>query len=162
MGKVTRAPIPANIGEPSWGGQRGRQLLVLLFVGERPSHRAHAAGWTLADGRLAGKTLHDAVRALGLDPARQAFRNLWRAPEPDPTDAWHQARALAFIRRSLDRRGFCPVLVVGLGRKVCRVLRDAEIPHVELVHPAARGRIRKGRRYAAHVRQRLARHLPEE
>lgn len=115
-----------------------------LFVGERRSPTAIARGWTWRDGRLAAKQLHDALRATGIDPDSDAcaYVNLW-------TDG---GRAMfERLRKKSDGR-----VIVALGSLVADALRAASVPHVALVHPAARGKIRKKARYAEHVRAALA------
>lgn len=112
----------------------------LLFVGERRSPTAIARGWTWRSGRLAAKTLHEALRACGIDPAEVGFCNLW--PDASEVVTPHRRRAL----RGTDR------LVVALGAKVAAELRVLGIPHVAVIHPAARGWIRGRGRYAEHVR----------
>jgi hypothetical protein len=46
--------------------------------------------------------------------------------------------------------------IVALGQKVARKLVELGIDHIAIVHPAARGRIRKRSRYIRHVREALA------
>ena len=46
-----------------------------VFVGEKRSRRAIAMAVSWADGRLAGRTLHEALRAAALDPAEQLYLN---------------------------------------------------------------------------------------
>ena len=41
--------------------------------------------------------------------------------------------------------------IVGMGRLVQRTLERAGVPHLRLVHPAARGAIRARAAYQAHV-----------
>jgi hypothetical protein len=59
---------------------------------------------------------------------------------------------------NLDRAGVSPNksgaggLVIAMGRKVQRELERKGFPHLRIVHPAARGTIRKKERYAAHLR----------
>jgi hypothetical protein len=48
---------------------------------------------------------------------------------------------------------------VALGRRVSSELARRDVDHVALVHPAARGRIRKRERYIAHVQERLSPHV---
>jgi uracil-DNA glycosylase len=115
-----------------------------LFVGEQRSRRAIRLGVRWEDGRLSGKTLHDALRAAGLDPAEQTFVNLFReAPGRHRVDR----AALARIR-VLAATGFP---VVAMGCKVQEALVRAGVRHVPLVHPAARGVIRTKCLYQAHV-----------
>lgn len=108
----------------------------LLFVGEKRSKRAVKIGARIADGRLAGKQLFDALKALGIDPKRCQYTNWWERG----------------TRRAVRaHKG----TVVAMGKKVHRALDKVGIPHVAIVHPAARGPIRLKARYTAHVRQAL-------
>jgi hypothetical protein len=124
-------------------------LMPFLFVGERPSPKAAAIGATWQNGRLSAKNLREAIAAAGYDPAEQEYLNLWCGPEALPNDHLHAAEACRMIRLWLAQ-GF---VVVGMGDLVCRELKRAGIPHLKLVHPAARGAIRKTERYRAHVRE---------
>lgn len=119
----------------------------LLFIGERPSIRARLlrVGWR--DGALAGKQLFDALEACGLSPTRHSFNNLFQMDR----DVVSRTR-LREVRRSL-RGGLRPV---AMGDKVSRALSKLGIAHLKIVHPAARGRIRKKARYARHVRRQLS------
>jgi hypothetical protein len=126
----------------------GLVVTRFLFVGERPSPKAARIGATWHNGRLSAKNLREAIQAAGLDPHEQVYLNLWPFAEPDASDAGYQAVALDSIRLYLAEGR----TVVGMGEIVCRVLRQEGIPHRQLVHPAARGSIRKRERYQAHVR----------
>lgn len=121
-----------------------------LFVGEKPSRRAIEINASWATGQLAAKTLHKALRACGLDPARQRYLNLFGddpdVPEVERPDRVRQIRAMA-------AKG---LLVVALGQKVSDALSRHNIIHIHLIHPAARGPIRKKERYQRHVATELA------
>jgi hypothetical protein len=121
--------------------------MPFLFVGERPSRRAIAIGATWANGHLAAKQLHDALRGLNIDPAAHDYCNLWSLPDAGPQDAADEAAAIQGIWQAIEHGA----TVVGMGAVVCRVLVREDVPHLQLVHPAARGAIRKKERYQAHV-----------
>ncbi len=125
-------------------------LYERAFVGERRSRRACAMEVTWEHGRLAARTLFEALRECSIRPERQVFLNLFREGEGgfevDPA-------ALARVRE-LCRSG---MTVVALGRRVQRELTRAGVRHVPLVHPAARGAIRARERYRAHVAEMLGR-----
>lgn len=123
-----------------------------VFVGERPSRTAARRGWTWEHGRLAGKTLHDALAHIGIDPARQRYVNLFGDECERDAESIEINERILLIRR-LKRRGY---KVVGMGQRVCRKLRKAEVVHLSMRHPAARGRLRRRELYTAHVRQSLA------
>jgi hypothetical protein len=121
------------------------------FVGERRSLKALAMGVTWEDGRLGGKTLHDALRAVGLDPHAQRFLNLYLDDLPGVVDP-----------AALDQIGALLTdgwVIVGLGRIVQGTLTHLGIPHRPMVHPAARGAIRTRARYQRHVARVLGRDL---
>lgn len=122
-----------------------------VFVGEKRSKRAILMGVTWENGRLAAKTLHDALRAVGLDPVDQRFLNLYQDDLPGVLNP----AALDQIR-DLLRKGW---VIVGLGRIVQATLQRFGIPHRPMVHPAARGAIRSRARYQRHVARVLEREL---
>ena len=114
-----------------------------VFVGQCRSERAIRMGVHWEDGRLAGKTLHDALRSAGLDPLEQTYLNLYRDDDPQVIDlaALTQVRALADAG----------AVIVGLGKVVQAALARADLAHLPLVHPAARGTIRARSAYRDHV-----------
>ncbi len=124
----------------------------LVLVGECRSLTAIRRGWRWKDGRLAAKPLFEALAAMGVDPAAQRYVNLWTDPPLVPVITSHRKE---FLRHHL-RQG---AIVVALGNRVSAALTELEIDHVAIVHPAARGRIRKRERYIAHVAERLAGHV---
>lgn len=114
---------------------------AVLFVGERRSPTAIRRGLTWEDGRLCAKTLHEALDALGISSELRLFVNAFTDEgAPDP-------HALRMAQIHVKAGG----LVVGLGQKAQARLAAAEIPHIKLVHPAARGTIRRTETYRAHV-----------
>ncbi len=124
----------------------------LLFVGECRSLTAQRKGWTWKDGRLAAKPLFEALAAMGIDPRQHAYTNLWM--DGVPTDlAFIPPARIARLRATLKVKGN---VIVALGKRVSANLARLGIDHVALVHPAARGRIRKRERYHAHVKERLS------
>lgn len=118
----------------------------ILFVGENRSTTAKQKNWTWKDGRLAAKPLFEALERLSIDPAKQHFVNLYA------DGALGVFRVNPNTVRTLRTT---PHIVVALGQRVARGLTDLGISHVQLVHPAARGRIRKKSRYRAHVKAAL-------
>lgn len=119
--------------------------MTFLFVGERPSPTAVRMGVTWKDGRLAAKQLFDALMASGIDPLAQKFDNVFLTE--------HDTVCLKAVRRI--KRLARTHRVVAMGRKVCAVLVEHGIAHQMIVHPAARGRIRKKERYAQHIQDTL-------
>lgn len=113
-----------------------------LFVGERRSSRAVQIGVFWEDGKLAAKTLFDALRFCGLDPQQQVFINLFRNNG--------KVNRLALTDLQMLQEG---LTIVGMGRKVQTVLEESKIRHLKLIHPAARGKIRKTELYQQHVKE---------
>ncbi len=125
----------------------------MIFIGECRSPTAQRKGWVWKDGRLAAKPLFEALRAMGVDPAAQLFLNLWTDPPLRRTKSWRpqlSADVMTVLRTSA-------LLKVALGARVSTQLTKLCIEHVAIVHPAARGAIRKRKRYLAHVAERLTR-----
>ena len=116
-----------------------------LFVGVCPSETASARGWTWRHGRLAAVPLFDALRCLGIEPLEQRFTNLF-------TPAGEVKRWAPLRIRQWAYEGYT---VVALGQPVSKALAERGIEHIQLIHPAARGKIRKRERYREHVRERL-------
>lgn len=124
-------------------------MMRYVFVGERQSPKAAKYGHTWQNGHAAARTLHDTLSQLGISLESQVFLNLWSTPglrapqEPPSADSLHAVReALA--------SGAC---IVALGSLVAAALVRASVPHRRMVHPAARGLIRKRERYIAHARE---------
>ncbi len=118
----------------------------LLFIGECRSLTAKRKNWTWKDGRLAAKPLFEALRAMGVDPLAHEYMNLW-------TDhATPRVRSNLELLMHWSNRD---AIIVALGSKVSLELARRGIVHVALVHPAARGKIRKRERYHAHVADKL-------
>lgn len=119
-----------------------------LFVGERRSAKAIRMGVTWLDRRLCSKNLHEALEEIGIDPKQCKFSNIFE-DEKDFDDV--NLLALRSIRDLAD-----DYQVVALGRKVESVLLRHHIAHIAVIHPAARGTIRKRENYIAHLRERLS------
>ena len=101
---------------------------ALVFVGERRSRRAIRLHVSWQDGRLAAKTLHEALRAANVAPEDCIFVNVFHDDEHDQEPC---GNALAVVR-SLSASG---ATMVGLGRTIQRILRRAGITHLPLTHP---------------------------
>src|SRR5688572_16535997 len=123
-------------------GQTGGGMRTFLFVGERPSPTAIRMGVTWKDGRLAAKQLFDALLSNGIDPSKQVYDNIFTAQDKVCP------RAVRRIRRAF-RQG---MTVVAMGQRVGAVFSKLGLAHKAIVHPAARGRIRKKSRYSEHLR----------
>ena len=119
----------------------GIRIMRILFVGERRSPRTIQMGVTWKDRRLAGKQLFDAFDTLGVDPSKFEFTNVFETED-------------FFDHLEIATEESIPI--IGMGQKVQRVLRNMNIEHIPMVHPAARGSIRKKERYAEHVNEVLS------
>lgn len=126
----------------------------LLFVGECRSLTAQRKNWTWEDGRLAAKPLFEALRAMGVDPSAHEYVNLW-TDSGSGTTAKSSPKILGSTIRRIMALGDDPHIVIALGKRVSHELSRRGIVHVALVHPAARGAIRKRERYHAHVAEML-------
>lgn len=131
---------------------RSNKEAKFIFVGERPSRTAVRRGWTWEHGRLAAKSLHDALASIGIDPAEQKYVNLFGDDCERDAGCDEINERIVLIRRLNHRR----YKVVGMGRRVCQRLREAEVVHLSMRHPAARGRLRRRELYTSHVRETLA------
>ena len=133
--------------------KKGRLLhgraMCFVFVGQKPPSRAVEIGASWTNGRLAAKTLHDALRACGIEPSEQQFINLFGDDPGAPTVA--QDLRIRRIRQ-LAANGHT---IVALGQKVSHSLSKHRVSHLRLIHPAARGSIRKKSRYHEHVAAQL-------
>lgn len=119
-----------------------------LFVGERPSPTAYKNGWTWHSGRLAARSLFDALEACGVEPHKCGFVNAFcDSPYFEPTQKEVTAR-VSCLRAAAD----AGAKIVALGLKVSRLLYANGVPHVTMRHPAARGAGRKRAAYANHVK----------
>ncbi len=124
----------------------------MIFVGERQSPKAARYGHTWTNGRACASTLRSALLAAGIDPDAATFLNLWSVPGLKHPGRPPRRDVLRTLRRA-SREG---QRIVALGSIVAKELERSAIPHVPLVHPAARGKIRRRDLYEAHVRERLA------
>lgn len=114
-----------------------------LLIGERPSPTARNKGWTWRDERLCAATLAAALEACGVQRRDYHIMNLFEE------DGQASAYTLSWCRAAI-LKGW---QVVGMGQKVQAALTTAEVPHLAMIHPAARGKIRKRELYQAHVRE---------
>ena len=119
----------------------------ILFIGENPSSKAVTIGANWQTAQLAGKTLHAALDAANVPHEARHFLNLFGDQVTPDMDEFAVARRVRRIRR-MQREGF---QIVGMGRKVQQVLARRGVGHLQLTHPAARGRIRGAAVYRAHV-----------
>ena len=107
----------------------------ILFVGENRSHLAKKMNVTWEDGRLAAKQLFDALDAIGFPRDACEFCN-WFEGGKGKVRNWDGG-------------------IVAMGAKVQKALRAEGINFIPIIHPAARGAIRKKERYIEHIRDAL-------
>lgn len=119
--------------------------MKILFVGEKRSPLARKMGVTWKDGRLSGKHLITAIKRANLEVSNCHFKNVFR--EILANDIVNKT-ALREIKR-FDG------VVVAMGRKVERVLKNASIEHEFIYHPATRGEVRNIDKYCEHFRNNL-------
>ena len=133
-----------NAAPPSGTGAE-TDSTTYLFVGERPSPLAAARQWTWDDGHVCARTLLAALADVGIQRASCRFVNLWSSPGLGPAaEPPDLAPVVAASRAGL--------VVVALGRLVQRELARSGVAHRAMIHPAARGAIRRRDAYRAHVR----------
>jgi len=120
-----------------------------IFVGERPSISAWKFTKQWSDGAYAGKQLKDAIDKIDcLEFADITFCNLWTKPTEMSTPATDKKD----LSKTLDEIiQYSPWwIIVGMGKIVQEKLDEYGIRHLKLVHPAARGLIRRKDRYLKH------------
>ena len=110
--------------------------MKILFVGENRSQTAIRMGVTWKDRRLAAKQLFDAFDALGIDHSEFEFTNI-----KEPEDFLSQ------LEMATEEK----IPIIGMGRIVQRLLKNLRVYHLPMIHPAARGKIRKKELYTRHV-----------
>lgn len=113
-----------------------------LFIGEVRSERALRMGVTWADGRLAAKQLFDALDHCEIDKDKCHFDN------------WFE-NSLGTMIFTIDVHRANGFKVVAMGNKVHKEMEEHGIEHILIIHPAARGTIRKKENYFAHVKEKL-------
>tara|TARA_R100000008_G_scaffold86711_1_gene81066 strand:+ start:9116 stop:9547 length:432 start_codon:yes stop_codon:yes gene_type:complete len=113
----------------------------ILFIGEEKSPTAVRKGWSWEDGRLAAKQLFDGLKGaediIKVIPKECKFVNLFE----------EDGKALVNSRKLYN------YIVIALGDKVSKGLDNRAIKHYKMVHPAARGKIRKKENYINHTRE---------
>lgn len=125
---------------------------IFIFVGENRSKTAQEKGWSWQEcqrtgiPRLAAKPLWEALTNININPNDQIFFNLW-------DDEWKLNKFIPEILTEMAEDG---EIIIALGQKVHTELGKLGIPHKEMVHPAARGKIRKTSLFRKHVREVLS------
>ena len=116
-----------------------------LFVGEKRSALARKMGVTWKDGRLAASHLFKALNHCNIERNNCDFKNVFREILSD--DIVNKTA----IRQIKQFDG----IVIAMGRKVEKVLKNNNINHEFIYHPATRGEYRNIEKYCNHVKQNL-------
>lgn len=120
---------------------------IFIFVGENRSKTAQEKGYSWYECQRTGKPVQCAIplfRAItnaGLNPREQIFFNLW-------DDEWRENEMVFEILKEFADSG---EVIIGMGQKVQKKLKELGIPFRPMIHPAALGKIRKAELYDAHV-----------
>ena len=119
--------------------------MKILFVGEKRSPLARKMGVTWKDGRLAAKHLFTAIERTNLEVQNCHFKNVFREILADNIV---NKTAVQEIKK-FDG------IVVAMGSKVERVLKNEGIDHSFIYHPATRGTHRNIDKYCEHFKNNL-------
>lgn len=119
-----------------------------IFVGENRSPSAINHDWSWENCQtntphLCAKKLFSALETCGINPKKQIFINLWH------DDGRINIPALTMLEE-ISQKNYP---IVGMGKKVQTKLQESNIPHKELVHPAARGIWANPQTYQGHVNE---------
>ncbi len=118
----------------------------LILVGERRSSLAVEKGWSWQQcqhtgPRLCAIKLFSALEQSGYNPKEQIFLNVYH-------DDGRLNEPIVEMLRQIGNDNF---RIVGMGQLVQEVLTRNNIPHLQIVHPAARGNWKKPGVYESHV-----------
>jgi hypothetical protein len=116
-----------------------------LFVGEKRSALARKMNVTWEDGRLAAKHLFTALERSDIEVANCDFKNVFRE-----ILEYNQVNKTA-VREIKKFDG----IVVAMGRKVEKVLKENNIEHKFIYHPATRGSYRNINKYCEHFKTQI-------
>ena len=129
----------------------------ILFVGENRSKMAQEKDWSWEGCQLEKKPrncanqLFDALEYCGINPY-DVFKVHFVNAFSDNLSEWVQNEDLDNLLLLYSESGFA---IVSLGDRVHRHLEEIDVPHIQLIHPAARGKIRKKENYRKHVKEKL-------
>ena len=122
----------------------------LLFVGQERSKLAQERGVYWEDEAQCANQLFRALRANNINPQKCSFVNLF-------TD---ESDGVKYSDKTINKKGLNKVYkwvgeIVGMGSLVHKKLHELKIPHIQIVHPSARGKIRAKAVYTQHIREKL-------
>lgn len=125
---------------------------LICLVGENQSNRAYENNWSWQrcqeerSPRMCAIKLFEALEECRIDPYNMEsviFRNLWNYNGEIDYDT-------VKILLELQQKGYS---IIGMGNKVQKALKDLEIEHIGIIHPAARGKILKRGAYVQHIKE---------
>jgi len=132
--------------------EREKIPVLYIFVGENRSKTAKEKGWSWQECQTTGipknsaKKLWEALNKLNINPDYQIFHNLWN-------DDGELNRNVVEVLKEMAEDG---EVIIGMGKKVQGELKNLNIPHREMVHPAARGKWYNRDLYSQHVKKVLS------
>lgn len=109
-----------------------------LFIGQTRSKQAKDRGYHWEDGVSTAKFLFEALKKIGIDPKEQEFQNLWD----------DDGKLQGIVMTDL--------IIVAMGKTVQNKLTKLGIEHVDVVHPAARGKYKNREVYSSHLKKQLS------
>lgn len=115
---------------------------MIYFIGEKRSEQAIRNNWHWDDNVSTAKYLLDCLSVVGIYQEDIIFRNLWS------DDGILQKSVIEDLKNT-------DLKIVGMGEKVSKELEKYNIHFTQIIHPAARGSIRKRENYIRHLEDRL-------
>ena len=122
----------------------------LLFVGQERSKLAQERGVYWEDEAQCANQLFRALRANKINPKKCEFVNLF-TDESDGKPVGEKT----INEKGLNKVSAWKGQIIGMGNIVSDKLATFQIPHIRIVHPSARGKIRAKALYIQHIRERL-------
>lgn len=116
---------------------------MIYFIGEKRSGQAIRNNWHWDDNVSTARYLLDCLKEIGIKQKDIIFRNLW----------WDDG--ILNYEVAVELKG-TDIPIIGMGSIVCDKLDSLDIEHYSIIHPAARGKIRKKELYTEHLRSKLA------
>ena len=119
---------------------------MIYFIGEKRSGQAIKNNWHWEDNVSTARFLLGCLLEIGIDKSNIIFFNLW-------SDDGILNRTLIDVLDNLSK--YFENTIVGMGNTVCNELDRHGIKYIKIIHPAARGKIRKKELYTQHLKERL-------
>jgi len=115
---------------------------MIYFIGEKRSEQAIRNNWHWDDNVSTARFLLDCLANIGIHQSNIIFYNLWS------DDGILQKEVISELQSN-------SIPIVGMGKIVCDELDKYEISHMSIIHPAARGKIRKKELYTQHLQDKV-------